>query len=333
MGNYISPDGTMKFRIIRPGWGSSGFYKPDVLERDGPKVFRKGVKMFADHATPTEEAERPEGSVKNLVAELTEDARWDAVGPLGPDGKPRGAGLYAKGKVFETWRPFVEELAPHIGLSIRAMGRAVRGEAEGRKGPIIEGIVAAKSVDLVTAAGAGGEIISMFESARARAQETITVGGDDSMSEQELQEAQAAREAAEKELAEAKEAQAAAEAENARLKETEILRESVAFVDLTLPKTVEGIAPAVWELTRARLAESLKAAVVVADGAIDTGAFKEAIDVAVAAEVAYLAQITESGKVRGMGPGGDASTKPDLKESFRALGLSEAEAETAARGR
>lgn len=317
----VRKDGSMPIKIIQPGWGSSGYYSPQVLERDGPKVFTKGLKMFADHPTPTEEAERPERSVKDLAATLTTDAQWNPAGPAGP-------GLYAEAKVVDSWKPIVEELAPHIGLSIRAMGRAVRGEAEGRKGPIIEGIVGAKSVDLVTAAGAGGQILSLFESARARAQH-ITPGGEDIVDETKLQEAEAARTAAETKLAEATAENATLKDELARLREGEIMREAAAFVADSLPDELP-------ELTRARLQESLAAKPVLKDGALDKEAFKEAIDAAVKVELEYLAGITESGKIRGMGAGkadSEGADRQSLKESFMRAGLSEDEAEIAAQGR
>ena len=34
----LRADGTIRAKIISPGWGCSGFYPREVLERDGPKV-------------------------------------------------------------------------------------------------------------------------------------------------------------------------------------------------------------------------------------------------------------------------------------------------------
>ncbi|MGE4535418.1 hypothetical protein, partial [Halomonas sp.] len=62
----VRRDGTVPIKIIQPGWGSSGHYSKAVLQRDGPKVFTKGLHMYIDHPTPTEEAERPERSVNGL---------------------------------------------------------------------------------------------------------------------------------------------------------------------------------------------------------------------------------------------------------------------------
>ncbi len=323
----VRADGLISVKVIQPGMGSSGYYPAEVLERDGAKVFTAGTKMYADHATAAEEAERPEGSIKNLVGEFVSDARYEAQGAAGP-------GLYADAKVFEHWRPFVEELAPHIGVSIRASGRAKPGEIDGRRVPVIEELVSARSVDFVTTPGAGGQVLTLFEAARSRAQATLTPGGEDDVDK--LQEAEAAREAAETKLAEAqaenatlKETNDQLAQENARLKEGEILREAKAYVAESLPAELP-------ELTRARLQESLEKRPVVKDGALDTEAMKEAIDAAVKTEVEYLAGITESGKIRGMGATQQPGETPDkqaLKESFMRTGMTEEQAEIAAQGR
>jgi hypothetical protein len=146
----IRADGTIPIKVIAPGWGSSGYYSPELLKRDGPTIFKSGCKAYWDHATAAEEAERPEGSLSKLAGEFVSDARWQ-------DG-PYGAGLYAEAKIFAPYREAVNELAPHIGVSIRASGRTRQGEAEGRKGAIVEQLVAARSCDFVTVPGAGGKV-------------------------------------------------------------------------------------------------------------------------------------------------------------------------------
>lgn len=155
----VGMDGTTHLKLIAPGWGSSGYYSADVLKRDGPKVFKAGTQNFWDHQTDQEEAERPEGSLRDLASVLTEDARWEEAGPAGP-------GLYAKAKVMENFRQVVDDLAPHIGVSIRAAGITKEGKAEGRTGAIVERITRAKSADYVTKAGAGGKVLQLFEAAR-----------------------------------------------------------------------------------------------------------------------------------------------------------------------
>src|SRR5262249_2852517 len=133
-----------------------------VLRRDGPKVFRAGLHQYANHPTRAEEADRPERDVRDLWSVLTTDAEYLENGPKGP-------GLYADVKVLPAFAPYAEALAPHIGCSIRARGRASTGEREGRKGPIIEALVQGRSVDWVTVPGAGGGAVELFEAARAGA--------------------------------------------------------------------------------------------------------------------------------------------------------------------
>ena len=303
----VSKDGTVALKIIQPGWGSSGHYPAEVLKRDGPKVFKAGLHMHIDHPTPTEEAQRPERSVNTIGAVLVSDARWQDNGPAGP-------GLYAEAKPFSPFKERLEELAPHIGVSIRALGKAKTGEVDGRKGPIVEAITAAKSVDFVTLPGAGGQVLSLFEAAR----------GGQAINTQEVaqvneQEAQALREA-----------QAKLEADNARLREALLLREARDFVAAQLA-TVE-----MPELTRARLTETLSAKPAIKDGVIDQVAYKTAIDEAVKSELEYLAKIGGTGTIRGMG----ASETPSdadhqrvvraFKESFLREGKSPEEAQALA---
>lgn len=155
----VRGDGTVPVKLISPGWGSSGYYSAEMLERDGPKVFAAGTKMYWDHPTSTEAAERPERSLRDLAGELVTSAHWDAAHADGP-------GLYADAKVFSPFRESLDQLAPHIGVSIRASGTAVQGEAEGRTGPVIDALLAAMSVDFVTEAGRGGRVLELFEAAR-----------------------------------------------------------------------------------------------------------------------------------------------------------------------
>lgn len=321
----VRADGSALLRVIVPGWGSSGFYPAEVLKRDGPRIFKAGqTKMWWDHASPAEEAERPEGSLTNLAGELIGDAYWNDAGPAGP-------GLYAEAKVFGPYRTAVNELAPHIGVSIRASGRTKQGEAEGRKGPIVEELVAARSIDYVVTPGAGGKIVQMFEAARPRtaapmtqANLAIDEGGEmDKELETKFAEAQA----------ESQKRIDALAAENARMREGLILRDAREAVR-------EALAGAtVPDVTRARLLEQLSANPPTVEGALDRTALAAKITEAVAAEQAYLAQAAGygSGRITGMGGAAGEPAAVDvsgrMKEAFGLLGLSDAEASVAAKGR
>jgi len=303
----IRLDGTAPVKLIQPGWGTSGYYGPGLLERDGPKVFAQGTKMYWNHPTATEERERPERSLRDLAAELAGPAEWRADGPTGP-------GLYADAHVFGPFRDAVNELAPHIGVSIRAMGKANKGQAEGREGNIIEEIVSAQSVDFVTEPGAGGRVLQLFESARR------DVAPEPQEVKVNEQEAQALRDANAQLTTELE----AAKAEAQRLNEALLLREARDFVASTLG-AIEMPA-----MTRERLVEALAGKPVVVDGALDKDAYKVAIETAASGEIAYLAKIVGSGAIKGMG-GETPPTGVNLIETYKTYylqqGRSLAEAE------
>lgn len=153
-----SKSGRLNVQIITPGWGSSGYYSADVLEQAATdKVFPAGTRMHLDHPTQTEDAERPARSVKDLAAVLLEDAVWN------------GDALVAPVRTFGPYRETIAEMseAEAIGVSIRSTAQVSEGEAEGRRGIIVEKLVEGKSIDFVTAAGRGGKVLEVLESARS----------------------------------------------------------------------------------------------------------------------------------------------------------------------
>jgi hypothetical protein len=323
-------DGITEIKIIQPGWGSSGYYSKEMLTRDAA-IYKPGTKMYWDHPTVTEETDRPERSLRDLAAEITSPGVFKEQGPRGP-------GVYAQAQVFAPYRASVQEMAPHIGLSHRALGKAVAGEAEGKKGPIIEKLVAAKSVDFVTTPGAGGEVVQMFEAARPKADvndktdkgkgDTATHEEAKRMSDEKLTELEEANKALE-------ETNKTLDQDNRRLKETQILREAH---DMAADKVGKSELP---DITKDRLVESLSKSPVIKEGALDIDEYGKAIDEAIKAEIDYVAKLTESGKIKGMGASDSGDGKTALKESFKATflreGKSEEEAERmadiAARGR
>lgn len=161
----VGQDGSAYLKLISPGWGSSGFYSKEVLKRDGPAIFKAGTKNFWNHPTAQEEAARPEGDLRDLASVLTEDAHYEENGPA-------GAGLYARATVQPHFREHVDSLSKHIGMSIRAAGKAREGKADGKAGPIIEQLTRGISVDYVTTPGAGGKVLQLFEAARPRPNST-----------------------------------------------------------------------------------------------------------------------------------------------------------------
>lgn len=147
--------GAGKYRVlvISAGTGSSGEYPPETLrEAATKKLVTSGTHSYWDHPSSSEDLDRPERSVRDLVGVFTSDAQWDES----------LQGLTADYQVFSPFRPLFEEMAPYVGLSIRG-----GGEVEIRNGKrVITSLEAISSVDVVTRAGRGGKVLSLLESAR-----------------------------------------------------------------------------------------------------------------------------------------------------------------------
>ena len=149
-----------RVRLINTGWGASGHYSQAVLkEAAKQRVFRKGLHSYINHPTATEKDERPERSVLDLAGRLATDAVYES------------GGLYAEVEVFPHYAPVIDAVKESIGMSIRAYGDGEHGEADGRTGTLITSLEEAVSVDFVTRAGRGGQILELLESARVPAVE------------------------------------------------------------------------------------------------------------------------------------------------------------------
>lgn len=164
-------NGRLLVQLISEGWGSSGHYTADVLERAAKKkVFAKGVSMYIDHQKPSDRDEQPERSVHDLAARLVTDAWYD----------PSRKALVAEAKALPTYRHLLldEDFYEAVGLSICAGGLAEYGQVGDRKGLIVKEITEAESVDFVTKAGRGGKVLALLESARRDVDVTLTETGE-----------------------------------------------------------------------------------------------------------------------------------------------------------
>ncbi|MEV4991216.1 hypothetical protein [Pseudarthrobacter sp. LMD1-1-1.1] len=145
----------LMIQIINEGQGSSGFYSADVLEQAATdKVFNAGTLMFADHPTESEDWQRPERSIKDLVGVLATDAVFE-----------NGA-LIAEANIFSSWREQINDMKDTIGVSIRAGAEVAIEDNGGGPVQVIKRLTHAASVDFVTMAGRGGAILEVLESAR-----------------------------------------------------------------------------------------------------------------------------------------------------------------------
>lgn len=308
-------DGTAAVKIIAPGQGSSGRYDPEVLERDGKEAFPSGTKMYWDHPTVTEDKERPERSLRDVAATTVSDPYYNENGPDGP-------GLYTDAKVVSTYRETVEELAPHMGVSIRALG-VVNQDDNGEA--VVEKIAPSphNSIDFVTEPGAGGKVLELFESARGRGTPPAPRKEDPSMdlqeatrklteAERKLQEAQAEKDTAIQE-------RDAARQEADRLKEGAVIRQAADHVLEALDTAQKETKTELPAKTRARIVERLSKNPPTDDkGELDKQALTTQVAEAAKDEIAYLNEVLGSGRVRGLGPsdGGPESTVEDLEKGI-----------------
>lgn len=308
----VRRDGTVPIKIIQPGWGSSGYYPKNVLERDIPRAFPPGTQMFWNHATPTEEAERPEGNLDHLAGVLVSRPQWQEAGAKGP-------GMYADARVFGDYAQTIDEIGEHIGVSIRGSGVHEIGERDGRKGRVIKEITGGKSVDFVTIPGAGGAIVQIFESvgkfparsnssARPFVEPTAANLTEVSMSEEALKEAQS-------KITVLENARQNDQAVIESMRERLILSEAKEFVS---GKLAAAYLP---EVTKTRLLRQLLNNPPIKEGRIDTETYGKMVETAVSETAKEIAAILgDDGKITGMG-GATQQQVPNLAESQKRTAL------------
>ncbi len=279
-----------EIKLIAPGKGSSAYYTPEVLKRDGPGVFPAHSKIFLNHATAAEEAARPEGKVEDLAGILTTAAAYS-------ESHAKGPGLYARAKFFPDHAQTIEGKAAFIGMSIRGYGDVAKesGKPVMREGvPLLAKLTAARSVDVVTEAGAGGMILT--EAARAAQNQQQTQESDMTAAEQtQLREA----------LAEVK-----------KLKERSAVQDAAGEVAAYFGTIQVG------EGVRNRVSKRILEGTIplTETGDLDRKKLREFAAAQVTDELAYLRELNP-GIVRGMGanlPGAVQPTEAQTKEARKA---------------
>lgn len=297
---------TIPIKIIGPGWGSMAYYSKEMIKESGTEVFTKGTHMYWNHQTASEETDRPEGSINDLAAVITENAAWNDNGVKGP-------GLYAKAKVFSDFSNQVLEKGAHIGVSINSYIKSREGEVEGRHGRIAEKFIKTPftSVDFVTRAGAkGAPIVPVQESDRRSQNEKEK----DNMTPEEI-----------KDMKDLKDRNAVLEAQVAKLTEGQNVTLAVATVETVLK---EGGFEVNGKLIRRLCASPL----LTKEGAIDPEWIKS-----------IITDVTEgtTGKVTGLGGGAPAkeaaaeveADNKDMTQAMEDLGVGKAGLPFAVKGR
>ena len=306
--------GIVPVRFLVPGFNVSKekFYTPDAI-KDAVKVF-EGVKMYADHPTDEDDKKRPERSIKDWAATLKNcktSTSGNACGEAYINAgwlKEKAQALYEQGDLNQ------------LAVSILGVGKGSKGEVEGHKTTIIEGIVKGRSVDFVTEPGAGGraglmesadisndiDVISLdrFKKERPDLVEALTVElsetfkpkQEDKMAEEKkVEEVQKELDTTKAALKEATD-QLAAE-KSARAKADAKAKIDKAIAEAKLP-----------EVSKERLLAQFK------DAESDKGLAE-----AIKAETEYVAKIAETGRVKDLGnttPDTDA-TKAALREAVK----------------
>lgn len=141
-----------------PGQGSSGNYSAEMLKNFGPSAFPPGMKAYINHDSKRDP--------RDLLGSYPEGASWDPT--VGSEGA-----LVSELEPLPRWQSFVEEVAPHVGLSMFAMGKA---DKEGNITELMYDRM--NAVDMVGYAGLDGSSIAeqiseraqtLFETARSAA--------------------------------------------------------------------------------------------------------------------------------------------------------------------
>jgi len=316
--------------VIKAGFneGKGRYYPEETLARDFA-VF-EGVKMNADHQTEAEEKARPEGSIRDWVATL-KNVVYNAT-TKEVIGEPVVVEPWMQSKLA-TLRD--KSMLNDMGISINAVGQASKQTIDGVKTNYIERLVRARSVDFVTSPGAGGKM-QIFEASRENDVDIISI--------EALRERRPdlvdiiTTEVTTKLKTEVKtQMELTEQIKQLETDKTTLLKENGELktkIDETEKAKAKAEAQAAIKeaVAKAELPEPAKARLLekFAD-ALDS----KVLDEAIKAEKDYIAKITESSKVKGLGV-----VTPDPKkahealvESFISTGLNREQAEIAANGR
>ena|SRR5690606_28236012 len=187
-----------RWRVIvaKPGQGSSGYYSEEMFKRDAHNVIAPGGQAFINH----DDSRNP----KDMIGVYPDGSFWSE----------EDTAVVADLEVFSHWKGFVEEVGPHCGISIYALGEA---DEEGNVTAILED--ALNGADLVARPGLkGSKLDKLYESAKKRDSEktesvTVAEDGKETKMDQETKDAIAALTAQVTALVDAQKAQVAEDAQ------------------------------------------------------------------------------------------------------------------------
>lgn len=145
-----------RWRVIvaRPGQGSSGKYSTEMFRRDAHKIIAPGGQAFINH----DDSRNP----KDMLGVYPEGSFWSE----------EDQAVVSELDVFSHWKAFVEEVGPHCGISLYALGES---DEDGNVTQIFED--ALNGADLVARPGLVGSGLAekLYESAVSHSTKTPTV--------------------------------------------------------------------------------------------------------------------------------------------------------------
>ena len=138
-------------RLIGVGKGSKALYTTEAM-LTAKDAFPVGTKVNVDHMSWREKDDRPEGSVTRMIGVIASEPVAEADG------------AYAEVEFIDEWASKMEQIAPFVGLSIHAQAQWDEESEEGL--PIVTAFVPhpMNTVDVVTVAGAKGQLLEVMES-------------------------------------------------------------------------------------------------------------------------------------------------------------------------
>jgi hypothetical protein len=151
---FNDEDKTVTVKVLQPGWSKNGnYYSKDVAVSLADKL-RESTKSFCDHRQD-EQTKKFGRSLRDWTATVQETRVNDGIphATLRMTANPETQWLYEEAKQH-----------PHeVGISIDAQAKVTEnGEAEGRKGRIVEEILSARC-DFVASPSAGGHVTQVTQ--------------------------------------------------------------------------------------------------------------------------------------------------------------------------
>lgn len=146
---------TVRVKILEPGWSKNGnYYSPVIAEAIAAKI-RESTKTYCDHKQD-EQTKKFGRSLRDWAATVHEAAVENGV----PYAVLRMTENPETGWLYEEAKKHPQE----VGVSIDAQAKVTEhGEAEGKKGRIVEEILSARC-DFVASPSAGGRVMQVWQS-------------------------------------------------------------------------------------------------------------------------------------------------------------------------